>query len=179
MDLAHALGRYVPAAWIQTTAEIDAEIREELEFHLDMRTEENIRAGMAPDEARRDAQQRFGDFDTSRRACRTITLGPRLMLRWLQAAVLSVLIGVIVYQAVLLVKVQAANQSKIESLTNTINELQAAQQAPATESVSAQPIIQVSEDWHAGSDSLKRPWCDWGLLDVAGEGPTGGDSASP
>ena len=36
------------------------EIDEELRFHLDMRTEENIRHGMNPEEARRDAEQRFG-----------------------------------------------------------------------------------------------------------------------
>ena len=36
--------------------EIDAEYR----FHVDMRTEENLRRGMAPEEARRDAERRFG-----------------------------------------------------------------------------------------------------------------------
>jgi predicted permease len=39
---------------------IHQEINEELQFHLDLRTEENIRAGMSPAEARRDAEQRFG-----------------------------------------------------------------------------------------------------------------------
>ncbi len=39
---------------------IHEEIDEEMRFHIDMRTEGNIRAGMSPDEARRDAEHRFG-----------------------------------------------------------------------------------------------------------------------
>jgi predicted permease len=40
--------------------EIGTEIDQELQFHIDMCTEENIRRGMTPDEARRDALKRFG-----------------------------------------------------------------------------------------------------------------------
>ena len=37
------------------------EIAEEWQFHVDLRTEENIRRGMAPEEARRDAERSFGN----------------------------------------------------------------------------------------------------------------------
>jgi putative ABC transport system permease protein len=36
------------------------EIAEEFSFHIEQRTQENIRRGMAPDEARREAEHRFG-----------------------------------------------------------------------------------------------------------------------
>jgi predicted permease len=39
---------------------VHREIREECQFHIDMRTEENIRRGMTPEEARREAESRFG-----------------------------------------------------------------------------------------------------------------------
>src|SRR5918997_4898500 len=39
---------------------IHEEIDEEMRFHIDMRTEENVRAGMSPGEARREAERRFG-----------------------------------------------------------------------------------------------------------------------
>src|SRR5918998_2507275 len=39
---------------------IHDEIDEEMRFHIDMRAEENVRAGMSPDEARREAERRFG-----------------------------------------------------------------------------------------------------------------------
>src|ERR671939_1416759 len=39
---------------------VHGEIDEEVRFHLDMRAEENVRRGMGPEEARRDAERRFG-----------------------------------------------------------------------------------------------------------------------
>src|SRR5918912_1447415 len=39
---------------------IHQEIDEEMRFHIDMRAEENVRRGMAPGEARREAERRFG-----------------------------------------------------------------------------------------------------------------------
>jgi predicted permease len=40
---------------------IHREIDEEVEFHIEMRAAENMRAGMSPEEARRDAERRFGN----------------------------------------------------------------------------------------------------------------------
>src|SRR5919202_424055 len=39
---------------------IHREIDEEMRFHIEMRAEENVRAGMTSEEARRDAERRFG-----------------------------------------------------------------------------------------------------------------------
>src|SRR5690348_14235843 len=39
---------------------IHSEINEELAFHIDQRTQDNVRAGMPPEEARREAERRFG-----------------------------------------------------------------------------------------------------------------------
>src|SRR5215831_18208259 len=40
--------------------DIHDEISEEMRFHIELRTEENVRRGMSPEEARQDARQRFG-----------------------------------------------------------------------------------------------------------------------
>jgi predicted permease len=40
--------------------DLDAEIEEELQFHIDATIDENVAAGMSPGEARRDALRRFG-----------------------------------------------------------------------------------------------------------------------
>jgi hypothetical protein len=42
------------------TNKLDGEIDEELEFHVEARFRDNIRAGMPPAEARQDAVRRFG-----------------------------------------------------------------------------------------------------------------------
>src|SRR5262245_40794994 len=41
---------------------IHKEISNELQFHIDMHVEENLRRGMSPDEARRDVERRFGNL---------------------------------------------------------------------------------------------------------------------
>ncbi len=48
----------------------DAEAQEELRFHLEMETEKNLRAGMDPREARRQAHVRLGGVDAIREAVR-------------------------------------------------------------------------------------------------------------
>lgn len=60
----------------------DLEIAEELEFHLAMQTEENLRRGMAPEEARRRALIQAGGLELAREACRE-----RLGLPWLEVLV--------------------------------------------------------------------------------------------
>jgi predicted permease len=45
---------------------LDAEISEELRAHVEMRTEDNIAAGMTPEEARREAQMRFGNASSTK-----------------------------------------------------------------------------------------------------------------
>src|SRR5439155_11517219 len=41
-------------------AHVDADIDEELQFHLQERVRDNVHAGMAPEAARREAERRFG-----------------------------------------------------------------------------------------------------------------------
>ena len=50
--------------------QVDREIDEELQFHLERRTEENIAAGMAPEAAAREARRAFGNVQTVREDCR-------------------------------------------------------------------------------------------------------------
>ena len=50
----------------------DDEIDDELAFHLQMRTEEYVAAGMPPQQAREEAHRRLGDLDAARRSCRAI-----------------------------------------------------------------------------------------------------------
>ena len=51
----------------------EREIEEELQFHIEMRTRDNIAAGMSPEEAKDDALRRFGDFDHVNAECRSIS----------------------------------------------------------------------------------------------------------
>src|SRR5580658_5046620 len=48
------------------------DIDEELRFHIEQRTAENIAAGKSPEEAEREARKRFGNVQSVREACREI-----------------------------------------------------------------------------------------------------------
>lgn len=177
MSIQRAIQQISPVSALLNTAEIDAEIREELEFHLAMRTEDNLRAGMSPEEARGNAEERFGDFEAQRRACRKITLGPRLMFQRLQAVLLVALLGTVIYQAVLLFQLQTSSRDEIESLTQLVAELRAGQdnavgeaaptlrQELVLETDSHVVDVELPAGWGVGSDALRNPWCDWGVLE--------------
>ncbi len=59
----------------QHPEEIADDVETELRFHLQMRTQANIEAGMTPDDARLAARQSFGDFDQVKVNCCEIKRG--------------------------------------------------------------------------------------------------------
>src|SRR5918997_2284423 len=61
---------------------VHGEIDEEIRFHIEMRTEENIRRGMSPDEARRDAERRFGRLTRIREMGYEVRGGGMLETLW-------------------------------------------------------------------------------------------------
>ena len=70
----------------RTRRQVTADVDDELAFHLDRKTEELIAAGMPADTARREASQRFGDLEFTRRYCRDEDLSrereSRVMTTW-------------------------------------------------------------------------------------------------
>jgi hypothetical protein len=53
--------------------DVGGAVDDELAFHVDMLTEELVRAGRAPDDARREAVRRFGDLESVRVRCYDIS----------------------------------------------------------------------------------------------------------
>src|SRR6185295_2363525 len=53
-------------------ASVDRAVDDELGFHFDMTVAELVKSGMAPDEARREAERRFGDVARTRARLATI-----------------------------------------------------------------------------------------------------------
>jgi putative ABC transport system permease protein len=58
--------------------QIEQELDEEMRFHIQMSTQENIRRGMTPEEARRTAERRFGHMSRIKEAAREIRGGGML-----------------------------------------------------------------------------------------------------
>src|SRR5262245_48528301 len=57
---------------IPFSARVEREVDDELAFHLEMRTQRLIAAGMPPDAARREALRQFGDIASVRQDCVTM-----------------------------------------------------------------------------------------------------------
>ena len=56
----------------RTPQQIDKDLDAEVQFHLDMRTEELVDQGVAPAVARKEARRGFGDLEETRRYCRSL-----------------------------------------------------------------------------------------------------------
>lgn len=97
MSLLEKLGLFRRPPDARSPQDVEAEILEELRFHVDTRIENNIAAGMDPDEARRDAEARFGDFDRIRDACRWVQLGERIMIQRIHFALTVVLVAALAF----------------------------------------------------------------------------------
>ena len=67
------ISRYVRLALLRSRAAEDVDA--ELTFHLEMKTEALVRAGLAPAAARAEALRQFGDVERFARDCRALTAG--------------------------------------------------------------------------------------------------------
>ena len=104
-------------------AQIDQEIRDELEFHVEMRTLENIQAGMSPAGAREAAESRFGDFERIRRTCLQTLLGERIMVQRIQAVSTVLLVVVVIVMGVQTYIAQQTNNAVLANLASAVQEL--------------------------------------------------------
>jgi len=103
---------------------IEREIGDELQFHLEMRAVESVRAGMSPEEAREDARRRFGDLRRIHTACRRIQLGERIMLQRIQVALTAILLVVVVVMAVRFSQRQARYDAALAGLGQSMDRVQ-------------------------------------------------------
>ena len=113
----------LPSADDRTVADIDQEISDELQFHLQMRAEEGLRSGMSPDEARREAATRFGNYDQIRNSCRRVLLGERIMWQRIQTVLIALLVVAVVGMGLSMYQLQRANNTALTELAVAVHEM--------------------------------------------------------
>ncbi len=152
---------------------IHHEIDEEARFHIEMRIDENIRRGMSPEEARRDAERRFGNLTRMKERgyevrggrwlenlWQDLRYGARMLLKnpgFTLVVVLTLALGIgantavfSVVNAVLLRPLSYRDPDRIVTLSNALSETH---EAPTA--LSRQVSIPDFEDWQAQSSSFE------------------------
>lgn len=145
------------------TEEIDDEIAEELRLHLDLLAEEHQRRGLAPEEAKQKAAERFGDFDQLLRRCRREKQGDIPMLKRIQAVLVGLLVaGVLAvgWQQWAMSQRFASNQTEIKemftSLKHEFMSLNASIEKPALQDTGAAGGGGEFGGWSGGGDSQPK-----------------------
>ena len=96
----------------------DREIREELEFHLAQRIEDNLADGMSEQDAQADARERFGDFERIVSDCRREAMPLKMLLLKLNVVVSIVLAIAFMFSLVeTRENVARAEQARAEAMT--------------------------------------------------------------
>lgn len=106
-----------PFTDFRSTASINEDIDQELQFHLDCRTDELCESGLPPDQARSRAISEFGDMNQVRRQCRTINYGWRWILNLALAAMLLGSLGAITWLSLQLSSARSQNLALGEKLS--------------------------------------------------------------
>jgi Big-like domain-containing protein len=123
MSKLESLAARLPSVDERSVADIDQEISDELDFHLQMRTEEGLRSGVSPEEARHKAAIRFGNYDQIRNSCRRVLLGERIMWQRIQTILIALLVIAVVGMGMSMYHVQRANNSALTELAAAVHEM--------------------------------------------------------
>jgi hypothetical protein len=86
--------------------EIEAEVLEEIGFHLDLATRESVDAGMDPAAARAEAERRFGSVNEVLRGCVRAQMGEAIMLQKMNFVLVALLLAAVTFVGVILVQVR-------------------------------------------------------------------------
>ncbi|MBX9738402.1 MAG: permease prefix domain 1-containing protein [Phycisphaerales bacterium] len=109
--------------------EIEHDIDDELEFHLEQLVAEERAAGKPPDAARQEAGRRFGSIDHYRKLCLNVNLKERIMLQRINLGLLVLVALGLGFTAWQSWAAQSRTATAVEGLTKQLAEMRA---TPAT-----------------------------------------------
>jgi hypothetical protein len=110
----------------RSIAELDEEIVDELQFHIEMRTLDGLRTGLTLAAAREAALAKFGNFEQIHRDCRRTLLGERIMLQRIQAVLTIVLLLTVVAIGYQMYSAQHTNEQALADMQAALRQLAAA-----------------------------------------------------
>ena len=161
MSFFQSIAAHLPPVDSRSIRDIDREIDDEIEFHLAMRREESIRAGMSPGEAEADAVARFGDVERIHRLCRKAQLGERIMLQRLQTAMTAALLLAVFAIGYHSYSAQRANQTALADVAEQLRRIGAEKDGASSTPSPGEPPV-----WAAERPRVVATYPENGDLDV-------------
>jgi len=131
------LGWLRRAADARAAAEVEADVRAELEHHLACAERELVAAGEPPERARALARERFGDLEAARAACLGIQNGGRVVLQRIHLAVTGLLLVAV------LGLVWASHRSRVAALRAAEEAMALRAEALERAAAARQPVAHV------------------------------------
>jgi hypothetical protein len=93
----HVLDAFFGPLDDRSATQVEQEIHQEIDAHFELLVAEFLEQGLAPDEARQQAEARFGPRDYYHNACRRINLGGRLMFQRAATCAIVLLAGIVTF----------------------------------------------------------------------------------
>jgi RNA polymerase sigma-70 factor (ECF subfamily) len=123
MDWPQTISSFIPRPDPRPVREVEQEILDELESHIEMRALDNVATGMSADDARQNALHRFGGFAGIHKACRQTLLGERIMWQRIQAVLTLVMLGALLFLGVEFYRGQQANEAATARMMQVLDNL--------------------------------------------------------
>ncbi len=124
-------------------AEIEAEVRDELDAHLAMIEDELLAQGLSPQQARVQALARFGDPARIALEARTIKLGDRIMLQRINLALLVVFGAAVIFLLVQNHRINTRSVATLEQVSASLVALQNREPAPQAAPASPAKLVYI------------------------------------
>lgn len=149
----------------------DAEIREELEFHLAMREQDNIAEGMDNESARQNARERFGNFEKSFAECHRVSHGLQSISAHVQFGFMVVFAALAIYLGFSLWQTKTLYEAELKLLREKVGQphQRASKLKQATRDANVETLLNKAQHNQLivatfSPDPLSEPWSDWSIL---------------
>ena len=103
--------------------QIDAEIDDELAFHIDQATRELVEAGQSDDDAKVNALARFGNVNTIKTQCKRIALEERIMLQRINLVLMIVVLLGVAFVSVQMYVTQKHNTLALQAIVSDLADM--------------------------------------------------------
>lgn len=112
----------------RSSAQVDADLEDEFEFHIQQSTKELVEEGDSVETGRLEARSRFGDMKQIKSQCKHIALQERIMLQKINLALMVAVLLAVAFVSVQMYTTQKYNTLALQAIVDDIAVIKAQEQ---------------------------------------------------